>query len=225
MKNLLSLRRQITRIKINAALSTAAATAPLRLLNDTDPATWEFTGFSQNGEDGVIDFLTRRIISPTRHFMEIGSSDGLENNTSWLVFPRRFSGLMVEGNPRKAKIAQLTGPGRRPGVSCLSLLVNLDNLDVIRSLNAVENLDVLSVPERTPFAALLRRICGLMALSNRTPWIDVSYGRAKRRQFVSRRPEQVYSVVSERCARHRLPRQLLSTTRLSHRMEGTFRVH
>ena len=145
VKKLLIIRRQIARLKINAALSTAAATAPLRLIDVTDPATWEFTGFSQNGEDGVIDFLTRRILSPTRHFLGIGSSDGMENNTSWLAFARRYSGLMVEGDRRKAKLSEMTGLGLRPGVSCLNLFVDLHNLDVIRSRNAVENLHVLSV--------------------------------------------------------------------------------
>ena len=137
--------RPIVGIKINTALSTAAATAPLRMIDDTDPGTWEFTGFSQNGEDGVIDFLTRRLISPTRHFLEIGSSDGLENNTSWLVFARRYSGVMVEGDRKKAKLAAFAGPGLRAGVSCLHLFVDLDHLNVIRSHSSIDNLDVLSV--------------------------------------------------------------------------------
>ena len=139
------IRRLLSRIKIITALSTAAATAPLRLLNDTDPASWEFTGFSQNGEDGVIDYLTRRMLSSTRHFLEIGSSDGMENNTAWLAYARRFSGLMVEGDRRKAELSHLTGPGRCVGVSCLNLFVDLDNLDVICSRNAIDDLDVLSV--------------------------------------------------------------------------------
>ena len=80
MDSFLRLRRQIIRYlarevlrpvvgkKIVAALSTAAATAPLRLIDDTDPLTWEFTGFSQNGEDGVIDYLTRKCFIPLSIF-------------------------------------------------------------------------------------------------------------------------------------------------------------
>ena len=138
-------RRQLARIKVNNALSTAAATASLRLTKDTDPSTWEFTGFSQNGEDGVIDYLTRRMLIPTRHFLEIGASDGMENNTSWLAFARRFSGLMVEGDRHKARLLQLTGPGRLPGIAVLNLFVDIDNLQMIQSRNPVDHLDVLSV--------------------------------------------------------------------------------
>ena len=137
-------RRLAARLKINAALSTAAATAPLRLLDDTDPASWEFTGFSQNGEDGVVDVLTRRLLAPTRHFLEIGASDGIENNTAWLAFARRFSGLMVEGDRRTAKRAAVA-VASLPGVDAMNLFVALDNLASIRSRNAVDDLDVLSV--------------------------------------------------------------------------------
>ena len=154
---LLRLRRQLNRYlvrevlrpvvgkKINVALSTAAATAPLRLIDDTNPATWEFSGFSQNGEDGLIDYLTRRMVHSTRAFLEIGSSDGIENNTAWLVFARRFSGVMVEADGKKSKLSELAGPGLRAGVTCLNLFVDNDNLDTVLAHNAVEHLDVLSV--------------------------------------------------------------------------------
>ena len=137
--------RPIVGMKINAALSTAAATAPLRLIDDNDPVTWEFAGFSQNGEDGVIDYLTRKMLHSTNHFLEIGSSDGLENNTAWLVFGRRFSGVMVEGDRRKSRLSEFAGPGLRAGVTCLNYFVDLDHVDVVLSHNSVEHLDVLSV--------------------------------------------------------------------------------
>ena len=157
MDSFLRLRRQLLRYlarevlrpivgkKINVALSTAAATAPLRIIDDTDPITWEFTGFSQNGEDGIIDYLTRKMLHSTRHFLEIGSSDGLENNTAWLVFGRRFSGIMVEGDRRKSKLSEFAGPGLRAGVTCLTQLVDVENVDTVLSHNSVEHLDVLSV--------------------------------------------------------------------------------
>ena len=132
-------------IKISTALATAAATAPLRIIADADPSTWEFTGFSQNGEDGIIDYLTRRMTHSTRHFLEIGASDGLENNTAWLVFARRFSGTMVEGDRKKSRLSKLAGPGLRAGVECLNLFVDLDHVDVLMSRNAVPDIDVLSV--------------------------------------------------------------------------------
>ncbi len=83
---------------INMSLSRGAATSAARAIDFTDPGSWEFSGFSQNGEDGIIDVLTRHIARPNRYFVEIGASNGLENNTSWLAVARRYSGLWVEGD-------------------------------------------------------------------------------------------------------------------------------
>ena len=131
--------------KITAALCAVAATAPLRSIDHTNPVTWEFAGFSQNGEDGVIDYLTRKAMHSTQYFLEIGSSDGLENNTSWLVFGRRFSGVMVEGDSGKSRLSEYAGPGLRPGVTCLNQFVDIDNVDSVLSHIAVDHLDVLSI--------------------------------------------------------------------------------
>ena len=46
------------------------------------PATWEFSAFSQNGEDGILDVLRSKLIDANRSFIEIGASDGIENNTA-----------------------------------------------------------------------------------------------------------------------------------------------
>ena len=83
---------------INLSLARGGATSALRSLDYTDPLSWEFTGFSQNGEDGIIDVLSRRIINPNRYFIEIGAADGLENNTAWLAVARRFNGIWIEGS-------------------------------------------------------------------------------------------------------------------------------
>src|SRR3954469_19329975 len=87
--------------RIAMAFARAAATSGLRQIEPTRPATWEFSGFSQNGEDGIIDYLCQHIVEPNRYFIEIGASNGLENNTSWLAMARRYSGLMIDGDASK----------------------------------------------------------------------------------------------------------------------------
>lgn len=64
------------------SLARGAATSALRNLDMSNLSSWEFSGFSQNGEDGIIDVLTRNIVEPNRYFIEIGASDGVENNTA-----------------------------------------------------------------------------------------------------------------------------------------------
>jgi hypothetical protein len=57
----------------------------------------EFQVYSQNGEDGVIAEIFRRIGTGSRHFVEIGVGDGLENNTTFLL-SQGWSGDWIEAD-------------------------------------------------------------------------------------------------------------------------------
>jgi len=48
-------------------------------------ARFEAKVFSQNGEDGIIAEIFRRIGTINRYFVDFGSSDGMENNTVFLL--------------------------------------------------------------------------------------------------------------------------------------------
>jgi hypothetical protein len=61
--------------RVAARFARAAATAAARNFVLTNPLSWEFGGFSQHGEDGIIDTLCGMIQSPDRFFLEIGSAD------------------------------------------------------------------------------------------------------------------------------------------------------
>src|SRR6266849_1045876 len=63
------------RDRINMALARGAASASLRRLDPTDPRSWEFSGFSQNGEDGILDYLVSHLKTENRYFIEIGASN------------------------------------------------------------------------------------------------------------------------------------------------------
>ena len=56
----------------------------------------EFSNFSQNGEDGIIDFLTSNLKINDKFFVEIGSGNGLENNSTNLVL-NDWDGLVLDG--------------------------------------------------------------------------------------------------------------------------------
>ena len=51
--------------------SRGAAGAAVRVLDPLVPITWEFGGFSQHGEDGIIDHLCSQMLAPNRFFFEI----------------------------------------------------------------------------------------------------------------------------------------------------------
>lgn len=54
--------------------------------------------FSQNGEDGIVGEIFRRIGLGNKKFVEIGVGDGLQNNTA-LLLSQGWSGAWVEADP------------------------------------------------------------------------------------------------------------------------------
>lgn len=64
--------------------------------------------YSQNGEDGIIAEIFRRISSTDCFFVEFGIEDGLENNTRYLLEKQGWSGVWLEGSPEKAAKASQT---------------------------------------------------------------------------------------------------------------------
>lgn len=154
--------------QINLALARGQASRATRVPVMEDTRSWEFCGFSQNGEDGILDVLVDRIREPNRYFIEIGSSNGLENNTSWLSLVRRYSGLWIEADSvLAARSAELFGPLNH-GVQVLSMALTPDNAAEVARRSLVSCPDVLSLDidsyDYYAAAALLRselrpRIC------------------------------------------------------------------
>lgn len=131
--------------RIAIALARAAATSAIRQLDPARPSTWEFTGFSQNGEDGIVDVLCGRLLRPNRYFVEIGASNGLENNTTWLAMARRYGGLMIDGDPSKVAECEQTFGILNGPVEFASLMVNRDSGPEIERLALFRNPDLFSL--------------------------------------------------------------------------------
>ena len=130
---------------ITMSLSRAGAVIPLRSTDPRFPCTWEFSGFSQNGEDGIIDYLTGKILKQNRYFLEIGSGSGLENNTSWLAIAKKYSGLMVEGNRRLSGLSRLIMSRLNIGVDCRYMFATLSGLQHIADSLIYSQPDVFSL--------------------------------------------------------------------------------
>jgi hypothetical protein len=120
--------------RVNMAMSRGAATSAMRRIDPDDPRTWEFSGFSQNGEDGIIEYLIRRIRRPNRYFVEVGASDGLENNTTWLALAQRYGGMMLEGDAAVSAWCKYWLSPLCPGVECQSLFLTKENTDDLRKI-------------------------------------------------------------------------------------------
>jgi len=58
----------------------------------------EFSGFSQWGEDGIIDWLVERLPGIPKTFIEFGVGDYKESNTRLLLYLRNWHGLIMDGS-------------------------------------------------------------------------------------------------------------------------------
>lgn len=133
------------RQRIAIALAKGGSMMLARNIDDADPRTWEFSGFSQNGEDGIIDVLRRRLIHSNRYVVEIGAADGTENNSSWLLVAERYEGLMVEGDARHSARARRNIAVYSIGSECLAMFVTLGAVDAILAKVACRDADVFSI--------------------------------------------------------------------------------
>lgn len=133
------------RQRIAIALAKGGASMLSRQVDARDPRTWEFSGFSQNGEDGILDVLRRRLLGSDRYVVEIGAADGTENNSSWLLMAERYDGLMIEGDPRQSARARRNIARYSIGSECVSMFVTLATVDAILAKVAYRDPDVFSL--------------------------------------------------------------------------------
>lgn len=61
--------------------------------------TFELRVLSQNGEDGVLAEIFRRIGAPARFFVEFGVESGREGNCVYLADVAEWNGLFIEASP------------------------------------------------------------------------------------------------------------------------------
>jgi hypothetical protein len=131
-------RRAVARAAASDRRRLADAAASPRHLHHA-----EHSRYSQNGEDGVIAEIMRRIETRSRTFVEIGAADGRENCTRALL-EQGWSGVWVEGDPVNAAHARelaITRP-----VDVVEAYVDKDNVaELLRGAGAELEPDVLVI--------------------------------------------------------------------------------
>lgn len=130
---------------VSIALAKGHASRQGRRIDLRHPASWEFSGFSQNGEDGIIEVLRSQLRHSNRSCMEIGSADGLQNNTSWLLSVEQYSGVMIDGNPRMLATGWRLFSAISIGNQFRSVFVNEDNIREIAAMSLHKDPDVFSL--------------------------------------------------------------------------------
>lgn len=117
----------------------------LREVDDKNPFSWEFSVFSNGGEDGILDYLVGKINTKNRTFVEIGSANGVNNNTAYLAILKKFSGVMIEGDKFNSWLSKMVYKKYNSSVLSINSFISLDNIDELIKVFPCNDLDVLSI--------------------------------------------------------------------------------
>jgi hypothetical protein len=124
--------------------------ALLRQERYTDPrrlARHEFKVYSQNGEDGILREIFRRIGISSHSFVEIGVGNGLECNTTFLV-AQGWTGCWIEGDRKNVEVVSglFRTPLARGRLKLGYGMGTAENIGaMLRAVGAPDQPDVLSV--------------------------------------------------------------------------------
>jgi hypothetical protein len=97
----------------------------------------EFRVFSQNGEDGVIQFLLSRVPVENKRFVEFGVGDYSEANTRFLSLHDHWSGMVIEGNPRDVTRLKRDPTFWRFNISAIQAFVTRENINDLLANNGM----------------------------------------------------------------------------------------
>lgn len=144
---LLSIR---DRQRINIALTKGSISSSNRSIDLTETTSWEFSGFSQNGEDGIIDVLCNQInVKRNKYFIEIGAADGIDNNSAWPLITKKYNGMMIEADKELVKTAnriiKSSSNSNNHGLQILQKIVTIDNIEEIKAVTQFLNPDFMSL--------------------------------------------------------------------------------
>jgi len=93
--------------------------------------SYEYSNFSQNGEDGIIDFLTSNLKKNNKFFVEIGSGNGLINNSTNLVL-NNWSGIVLDLSRNMAEYNNLLKIiSTNKNILTIGTYLNLSNINEV----------------------------------------------------------------------------------------------
>ena len=90
---------------------------------------FEFKIFSQWGEDGIIQYLTRLLAMPNKVFIEFGVQDYTESNTRFLLINDNWSGLVMDSSKANVDFIKQDDIYWRYDLKAIHSFVTRDNVN------------------------------------------------------------------------------------------------
>jgi hypothetical protein len=109
-------------------------------------AEHEFRVYSHAGEDGIIQYLIRRISVSTRTFVEFGVEDYREANTRFLLTNNHWAGLVLDGSEANIKKIKSDPLYWNSDLRAVQAFVTRDNINELLEANHMSgDLGLLSI--------------------------------------------------------------------------------
>jgi len=126
--------------------------------------------YSQNGEEGILQEVLKRLKLETGHAVEIGANNGIWlSNTAWLIKENGFTGLMVEadydlweqccknwaGNNKVKSTCSMANPSNINAFvdeTCDVLSIDVDGIDyqIFQALEAKPKVVIIEIDSSIP---------------------------------------------------------------------------
>jgi hypothetical protein len=89
---------------------------------------YEFSVFSQFGDDGIIQYLINKINIPFKTFIEFGVEDYLESNTRFLLQNNNWSGFVMDGDTQNILKLKATNFFWKYDLEANSIFITKENI-------------------------------------------------------------------------------------------------
>jgi len=143
LQNVWRISERLDEIKINQGLILSALN---ETRNSTNLADYEFKVFSQWGEDGIIQYLSKTIELRHKTFIEFGVESFMEANCRFLLMKDNWSGYVIDGSP--SNIAKLKSSYFywKYHIDAVDAFVTKDNIDDLLTRSGFDaDLGILSI--------------------------------------------------------------------------------
>lgn len=106
----------------------------------------EFQVFSQNGEDGIIDWIISKLPSIPKTFIEFGVENYQESNTRYLLVNRGWKGLVIDGSSDNVSNIKCQKLYWQHNLTAVNSFITAENINSIFHNNGfVGDIGILSI--------------------------------------------------------------------------------
>lgn len=136
-----NINKQQNELKILAGLSLLDSKKDIENINDN-----ELKIFSQFGEDGIIDFLVKKLDLKIKTFIEFGVEDYEESNTKFLLEARNWKGLVIDSSKKFINIIKKKDFYWRNNLIAINAFITVENInDLIKKNFHHEDVGLMSL--------------------------------------------------------------------------------